>query len=88
LIDAKIVNSVVDPRRPNTSREKRMTDAPSASTQRWQYKTLRFATGQEFEEVADQMLNELGAEGWEVTGFTRFEIGRENGYRVILKRRL
>ena len=65
-----------------------MTDAPSASTRRWQYKTLRFATGKEFEEGADQMLNELGADGWEVAGFTRFEIGRENGYRVILKRPL
>ena len=42
--------------------------------------------GAEFEGGADQALNELGADGWEVTGFTRFEIGRENGYRVILKR--
>ncbi len=65
-----------------------MTDASSASTPRWQYQTLRFATGQEFEVSADQVLNELGAEGWEVAGFTRFEIGRENGYRVILKRPL
>ena len=65
-----------------------MADAPSASTRRWQYQTLRFATGQEFEEGADRVLNELGAEGWEVAGFARFEIGRENGYRVILKRPL
>jgi len=49
---------------------------------------LRFATGREFEEGADEALNELGAEGWEVAGFARFEIGRENGYRVILKRSL
>ena len=65
-----------------------MTDAPSASPRGWQYKTLRFATGKEFEEGADRVLNELGADGWEVAGFTRFEIGRENGYRVILKRPL
>ena len=58
----------------------------TASTRRWQYHTLRFATGQEFEEGAEQALNELGADGWEVTGFARFEIGRENGYRVILQR--
>ena len=37
-------------------------------------------------EGAEQALNELGADGWEVTGFARFEIGRENGYRGILKR--
>jgi hypothetical protein len=64
-----------------------MTTVPtSASTRRWQYQTLRFATGQEFEEGAEQALNELGADGWEVAGFAQFEIGRENGYRVILKR--
>ena len=64
-----------------------MTDAqPSASRRRWQYHTLRFETGQEFEEGAEQVLNQLGADGWEATGFVRFEIGRENGYRVILKR--
>lgn len=63
-----------------------MTVPPSASTRRWQYHTLRFATGREFEEGADHALNELGAEGWEVAGFARFDIGRENGYRVILKR--
>jgi hypothetical protein len=40
----------------------------------------------EFEEGAEPALNELGADGWEVTGFARFKIGRENGYRVILKR--
>ncbi len=59
---------------------------PSASTLRWQYQTLRFETGREFEGGAEQALNQLGADGWEVTGFVRFEIGRENGYRVILKR--
>ena len=59
---------------------------PSASRLRWQYQTLRFENGREFEEMAEQSLNEHGADGWEVAGFTRFEIGRENGYRVILKR--
>jgi Domain of unknown function (DUF4177) len=59
---------------------------PSSSTPRWQYQTLRFANGREFEEEAEQTLNELGADGWEVAGFARFEIGRENGYRVIVKR--
>ena len=59
---------------------------PSASTLRWQYQTLRFETGREFEDGAEQALNQLGADGWEVTGFVRFEIGRENGYRVIRKR--
>ena len=59
---------------------------PGASRPRWQYQTLRFENGREFEEVAEQSLNELGVDGWEVAGFTRFEIGRENGYRVILKR--
>lgn len=54
--------------------------------QRWQYRTLRFENGREFEEAAERSLNELGADGWEVAGFARFEIGRENGYRVILKR--
>ena len=47
---------------------------------------MRFETGREFEEGGEQALNELGADGWEVTGFIRFKIGRENGYRVILKR--
>jgi hypothetical protein len=61
-------------------------DRPSASPLRWQYHTLRFETGREFEEGAEQVLNQLGADGWEATGFVRFEIGRENGYRVILKR--
>ena len=61
-------------------------DESSAATVRWQYRTLRFETGREFEEAAEQVLNVLGADGWEVTGFVRFEIGRENGYRVILKR--
>ena len=65
-----------------------MTDVRSStSAQRWQYKTLRFETGREFEEGADQALNDLGADGWDVAGFVRFELGRENGYRVILKRR-
>jgi hypothetical protein len=59
---------------------------PSSSTVRWQYQTLRFENGREFEEAAEQTLNQLGAEGWELAGFARFEIGRENGYRVILKR--
>jgi Domain of unknown function (DUF4177) len=59
---------------------------PSASRLRWQYRTLRFENGREFEEVAELSLNELGADGWEVASFARFEIGRENGYRVILKR--
>jgi Domain of unknown function (DUF4177) len=59
---------------------------PRASALQWQYHSLRFETGQEFEESAEETLNELGADGWEVTGFVRFEIGRENGYRVILKR--
>lgn len=59
---------------------------PRASGLRWQYHSLRFETGREFEEGAEETLNELGADGWEVTGFVRFEIGRENGYRVILKR--
>ena len=64
-----------------------MTDAQgSASLRRWQYRTLRFETGQAFEEGAEQVLDELGADGWEAAGFVRFEIGRENGYRVILKR--
>ena len=61
-------------------------DPPSASERRWHYRTLRFENGRAFEEEAEQTLNELGADGWEVTGFVRFEIGRENGYRVILKR--
>lgn len=59
---------------------------PSASRQQWQYQTLRFDNGREFEEVAEQSLNDLGADGWEVAGFARFDIGRENGYRVIMKR--
>ena len=59
---------------------------PSASTVRWEYRTLRYETGREFEEGAEPELNQLGADGWEVAGFVRFEIGRENGYRVILKR--
>ena len=64
-----------------------MTDVqPSAASPRWQYRTLRFETGRDFEEGAEQALNQLGADGWEVTGFVRFEFGRENGYRVILKR--
>jgi len=67
--------------------EIRMTDeAPSTPRVRWQYQTLRFETGREFEETAEQTLNARGAQGWEVAGFVRFEIGRENGYRVILKR--
>jgi hypothetical protein len=61
-------------------------DRPSASPLRWQYHALRFETGREFEEGAEQVLNQLGADGWEAAGFVRFEIGRENGYRVILKR--
>lgn len=61
-------------------------DQPSASTLRWQYRTLRFETGREFEEGAELSLNQLGDEGWEVAGFVQFGIGRENGYRVILKR--
>ena len=52
---------------------------PSGSTHRWQYRTMRFETGREFEEGAEQALDQLGADGWEVTGFVRFEIGRENG---------
>jgi len=64
-----------------------MTDVqPSAATRRWQHRTLRFETGREFEEAAEQALDTLGADGWEVAGFVRFELGRENGYRVILKR--
>ena len=59
---------------------------PSTATVRWQYQALRFETGREFEESGEQRLNELGADGWEVAGFVRFERGRENGYRVILKR--
>ena len=59
---------------------------PSASTLRWQYRTLRFETGRDFEADAEEELNQLGADGWDVTGFVRFEIGRENGYRVIMKR--
>ena len=59
---------------------------PSAPTVRWQYQALRFETGREFEERGEQLLNQLGADGWEVAGFVRFERGRENGYRVILKR--
>jgi hypothetical protein len=62
------------------------TVQPSAATLRWQYVTLRFETGREFEERAEQALNRLGGDGWEVTGFVRFEYGTENGYRVILKR--
>jgi hypothetical protein len=64
-----------------------MTDVqPSAAALRWRYQTLRFETGREFEEGAELALNKLGADGWEVAGFVRFELGRENGYRVILKR--
>jgi hypothetical protein len=64
-----------------------MTNVPSSTaTSCWQYQTLRFENGREFEESAEQLLNQLGAEGWEVAGFVRFERGRENGYRVILKR--
>jgi hypothetical protein len=64
-----------------------MTNGPtSEATLRWRYRTLRFETGREFEEDAERVLDQLGAEGWEVAGFVRFEIGRENGYRVILKR--
>ena len=59
---------------------------PSPPMVRWEYQTLRYETGREFEEVAEQKLNQFGAEGWEVAGFARFEIGRENGYRIILKR--
>ena len=59
---------------------------PTAPPLRWQYRTLRFETGREFEDRAQLELDELGADGWEVAGFVRFEIGRENGYRVILKR--
>jgi len=61
-------------------------DRSSAAAQRWQYRTLRFESGRAFEEGVDQALNELGADGWDVAGFVRFELGRENGYRVILKR--
>ena len=69
------------------SEENGMTnDPPGAPTLRWQYRTLRFETGREFEEEAEEALNQLGTEGWDVTRFVRFEIGRENGYRVILKR--
>jgi hypothetical protein len=56
------------------------------ATQRWEYRTLRFVTGSEFEDLAERQLNELGAQGWEVTGFARFQHKNENGYRVILKR--
>jgi hypothetical protein len=59
---------------------------PSAAARRWQYKTLRFESGREFEERGEGVLDRFGADGWEVTGFVRFAIGRENGYRVILKR--
>ena len=59
---------------------------PSGATLRWQYRTLRFETGRGFEEGAEQLLDQLGADGWEVTGFVRFDMGRENGYRVLLKR--
>ena len=62
------------------------TVPPSTPTRRWEYRTLRFETGRAFEESAEQALDALGADGWEVTGFARFEMGRENGYRVILKR--
>jgi Domain of unknown function (DUF4177) len=61
-------------------------EAAGAPARRWQYRTLRYETGREFEEAAEPQLNALGAEGWELAGFVRFEIGRENGYRVILKR--
>lgn len=53
---------------------------------RWQYRTLCYVTGREFEERAELQLNELGADGWEVVGFARFQHKTENGYRVILKR--
>jgi hypothetical protein len=46
------------------------TVQPSAATQ---CHTLRFETGREYEERAEQTLNQLGAGGWEVTGFVRFE---------------
>ena len=59
---------------------------PSGATLRWEYRTLRFETGREFEDGAEQVLNQLGTDGWEVTGVVRFKNGRENGYRVILKR--
>jgi hypothetical protein len=62
------------------------SEVAGAPASRWQYRTLRYETGREFEETAEPQLNALGAEGWEVAGFVRFEIGRENGYRVILKR--
>ncbi|MGH9269819.1 MAG: DUF4177 domain-containing protein [Ilumatobacteraceae bacterium] len=55
------------------------SDATGAPTTQWEYRTLRYETGREFEEAAEQELNTLGAEGWEVAGFVRFEIGRENG---------
>ena len=64
-----------------------MTDVqPSAGALRCRYQTLRLETEREFEEGAEQALNQGGADGWEVAGFVRFELGRENGDRVILKR--
>ena len=48
---------------------------PRGSTLRWQYRTLRFETGRDFEESAEHDLDALGADGWEVAGFVRFEIG-------------
>ena len=58
------------------------------------YRVITAATGMDGlraarDEHPDVILLDLslrGADGWEVAGFTRFEIGRENGYRVILKR--
>jgi hypothetical protein len=47
---------------------------------------MELANGGEFEELAESQLNELGAAGWEVCGFARFQYKNENGYRVILKR--
>ena len=64
-----------------------MTDGrPSEPPVRRQYRTLRFETGRQFEDRAEQVLDQLGADGWEATGFVRFDIGRENGDRVILER--
>jgi hypothetical protein len=63
-----------------------MTAGQGSTAQRWEYRTLRYVTGSEFEELAERQLNELGSDGWEVVGFARFQHKNENGYRVILKR--
>jgi len=56
------------------------------AAQKWQYHHLGFDSGREFNREAPAELNRLGAEGWEVCGFVRFEIGRIDGYRLLLKR--